>query len=142
MVHVNLIVQGLSGGKDPKPVLDKFVSMLSKSCCHSVSLFGINLTRSIELGGYLQWAEYEYSPDAIMSVTVDRSRFPNPEVSFPVSKEFAVVVIKEFGWPTDFFGTLLAQFEVVGLEDIVMEQKPIRPSVARAFYEYWITFCA
>ena len=67
--------------------------------------------------------------------------FPNPDISFPAGKEFVAIVIEEFKWPLNFFGTLPEQFGKAGLTEIVVERKPLKPSVVRPFYQYFVMFC-
>ena len=59
LLHVRLIIQPFGGNQDPRPVLDKFVSMLSKGAPRSS---GISLTRTYRTWGIPTMGRVRLSP--------------------------------------------------------------------------------
>lgn len=66
-------------------------------------------------------------------------KFPNPRVSHPAAIQLWQKVIGGLNSDISFFAKLDDHFKAVGLEDISEDRTPRpKPTVIRAFYEYWL----
>ncbi|KAK5046456.1 hypothetical protein LTR84_008259 [Exophiala bonariae] len=125
LIHIRLLIQPFAGFQDPRPVLEKFVSMLKP-------------------GGYLQWDEYDYADaDKGHVYSVDNpEHVPNPHETHNSSTRIWQLIMDTFGWPQEHFAKLSTYFTEAGLEEVQDHKIRPPPSVFRAFHEHWYALIA
>jgi len=120
LLHLRLVIQPFGGHQDPRPVLEKLISMLKP-------------------GGYLQWDEYDYHDAEKNNVysANDPVAVPHPEITHNSSTKAWKIMMKTFEWPTEHFDKMGEYYKEAGLVDVESHRKRPPPAVFRAFYEHW-----